>query len=65
MCEKCDDRASGRLDCDLTSERDRKTRKREREQKREREVEKEWVRVGRGRGGTDGTERRLQGRGEE
>lgn len=21
LCEKCDDRASGRLDCDLTSER--------------------------------------------
>ncbi len=29
LCEKCDDRASGRLDCDLTSERERKTRERE------------------------------------
>ena len=26
MCEKCDDRTSGRLDCDLTSERERNTR---------------------------------------
>lgn len=36
LCEKCDDRASGRLDCDLTSERERKTRERERAKERER-----------------------------
>ena len=29
LCEKCDDRASGSVDCDLTSERERKTRERE------------------------------------
>lgn len=57
LCEKCDDRASGRLDCDLTSERGRKTRKRESEG--ERKVEREWVRAGENKGGTDGTERRL------
>lgn len=45
LCEKCDDRASGRLDCDLTSERGRKTRGREREQEREREVTREWARA--------------------
>ena len=49
LCEKCDDRASGRLDCDLTSERKRKTR------------ERGSKRMGTGggrRGGTGGTERR-------
>lgn len=34
LCEKCDDRASGRLDCDLTSERERKTRERAKERER-------------------------------
>lgn len=54
LCEKCDDRASGRLDCDLTSERERKTRE------REREIGSKRMGEGGGRcGGKDGTERRL------
>lgn len=53
LCEKCDDRASGRLDYDLTSEKERETREGERARA------KEWVRVGEGTGGTDGSERQL------
>lgn len=50
LCEKCDDRASGRLDCDLTSEREKnrseREEKRERGRKRMRGVVKEWFSVG-------------------
>lgn len=50
LCKKCDDRASGRLDCDLTSEREKNRRereeRRERGRKRMREAVKEWFSVG-------------------
>lgn len=47
-CEKCDDRASGRLDCDLTSERGKRQGgggQPERGRERDRKVTREWARV--------------------
>ena len=61
LSEKCDDRASGRLDCDLTSERKRNTR--EREEVRVRGVAKEWFEGG--ELGIDEPERQLKERSEE
>lgn len=42
LCEKCDDRASGRVDCDLTSEKERDNG--------ERKVAREWFGWGNIRG---------------
>lgn len=44
LCEKCDDRASGRLDCDLTSERGER-QEGGRQSERERKVTREWARA--------------------
>ena len=38
MCEKCDDRASGRPDYDLTSEKERRRQERTREKDKEEEI---------------------------
>lgn len=49
-CEKCDDRASGRLDCDLTSERGKRQGGRGAAGERERKRQKGDKRMGKGEG---------------